>query len=39
MKYAFFSVILAVLVMPVDPLGGPGDPAAGPCNPTVERCP
>lgn len=39
MKYAFFSVIFAVLVMPVDPLGGPGDPAAGPCNPTVERCP
>lgn len=39
MKYAFFCVILAVLVLPVETLQGPSDPAAGPCNPTVERCP
>lgn len=39
MKYAFFSVILSVLVLPVETLQWSGDPAAGPCNPTVERCP
>lgn len=39
MKYAFFSVILAVMVLPIDTGFGPDDMAAGPCNPEVQDCP
>ena len=39
MKYAFFSVILAVMVLPVDPIFGPDEISAGPCNPEVQDCP
>lgn len=39
MMNAYFGVILAVMLMPFDPMPGSDDMAAGPCNPEVQDCP
>lgn len=39
MKHAFFSVMLAILVIPFGVNLDTDEMAAGPCNPEVQDCP
>lgn len=39
MRFAFFSAIFAVVILPVQNLKLPSGISAGPCNPEVQDCP
>lgn len=39
MRQVFFSVTMALFVMPLGAEFGTDAPAAGPCNPEVQDCP